>query len=128
MKSDRLSGLLELVCCMAIIRRFAPSSFLWANVDGLFPGTNVLHTAAFNQAHFTQRYRRQLRKKKRYGVDKSPLGAFKATRQSTQVPQSPGSTKSVRRRYRNDGLECDDFLISGHEKRIIYATIEYVNN
>ena len=37
--------------------------------------------------------------KKRYGVDKSPLGAFKATRQSTQVPQGPGSIKSVRGRY-----------------------------
>ena len=32
------------------------------------------------------------------GVDKSPLGAFKATRQITQVPQGPGSSKSVRGR------------------------------
>ena len=31
---------------------------------------------------------------KRYGVDKSPLGAFKATRQITQVPQAQGSSRA----------------------------------
>ena len=43
----------------------------------------LLHTVA-SWAYYTQRYRRQLQRRKRHGVDKSHLGACKATRQSTQ--------------------------------------------
>ena len=49
-------------------------------------------------------------KRKRYGVDKSPLGAFKATRQITQVPQDPGSIESAR-----GANESNGFKMGGHE-------------
>ena len=42
---------------------------------------------------------------KRYGVDKSPLGAFKAARQITQVPQDPGSFRAF-----VDASEKDRFV------------------
>ena len=43
-----------------------------------------LSTAAFNNAHKTQRYRRSLRKK-RNGVDKSPLGAVRAEKPAQEI-------------------------------------------
>ena len=41
---------------------------------------------------------------KLYGVDKSPLGAFKATRQITQVPQDPGSFRAFVDASEKDGF------------------------
>ena len=56
------------------------------------------------EAHYTQRYRRLLLKK-RYGVDNSHLGAFKATRHSTQIPQGPGYSRAFAGANEWDGLE-----------------------
>jgi hypothetical protein len=92
MKSERLN---DLFFGMAIKWALTHVSFLGQR--WIVCGTDVLHTAAFIQAHSTHRYRRSFGKK-RYGVDKSPLGAFKATRQITQVPHGRGSIESVQGR------------------------------
>ena len=42
---------------------------------------------------------------KRYGVDNSHLGAFKATRQITQIPQSPGYSRALEGASEGNGLE-----------------------
>ena len=44
---------------------------------------------------------------KRYGVDNSHLGAFKATRQSTQIPQSPSYERAFVDAIERGGLECN---------------------
>ena len=41
---------------------------------------------------------------KRYGVDNSPVGAFKATRQNSQIPQGPGSLRAFVDATDKDGL------------------------
>jgi len=46
-------------------------------------------------------------KTKRYGVDNSHLGAFKATRQSTQIPQSPSYERAFVDAIERGGLECN---------------------
>ena len=51
---------------------------------------------------------------KRYGVDKTSPGAFKATRQSTQIPQSPGYLRALKDANERDGLYVTTKLNGGH--------------
>ena len=41
---------------------------------------------------------------KRYGVDKSPVGAFKATRQNSQIPQTQAPLRAFVDAMEKDGL------------------------
>ena len=43
-------------------------------------------------------------KMKRYGVDKSPVGAFKATRQNSQIPQTQAPLRAFVDATEKDGL------------------------
>ena len=60
--------------------------------------------AAYNGVRITRSVIADCFEMKRYGVDKSPLGAFKATRQITQVPQDPGSFRAFVDANEKDGL------------------------
>ena len=69
-------------------------------------------------------------KTKRYGVDNSHLGAFKATRQSTQIPQSPGYSRAFADAIERNGLKCgrDDTKDAPLPTRVIIYSIWKKNN